>query len=85
MLQSIPATRQVLQDSVMGDLKGWLLGIREKSRKIGEIAFHQTEVKREGWRKVSETDAILSSATFNSALERVYNEQDDCYRPVGRC
>jgi exocyst complex component 6 len=85
MLQSIPATRQVLQDSVMGDLKGWLLGIREKSREIGEIAFHQTEVKREEWRKISETDAILSSATFNSALERVYNEQDDCYCPAGRC
>jgi hypothetical protein len=62
----------------MGDLKGWLLGIREKSREIGEIAFHQTEIKREEWRKISETDAILSSATFNSALERVYNEQDDC-------
>jgi exocyst complex component 6 len=74
--------RQVLQDSVMADLKGWLLGIREKSRKIGEIAFRQTEGKREEWRRIAENDPILSSAVFNSALERVYDEQDDCTFPL---
>lgn len=62
----------------MADLKGWLLGIREKSREIGEVAFRQTEGKREDWRRISENDPILSSAAFNSALERVYDEQDDC-------
>jgi exocyst complex component 6 len=62
----------------MADLKGWLLGIREKSRDIGEIAFRQTEGKRQEWQRISETDPILSSAAFNSALERVYDEQDDC-------
>jgi len=76
--QSIPATRQLLQESVMADLKGWLLGIREKSRDIGEIAFRQTEGKRQEWQRISEADPILSSAAFNSALERVYDEQDDC-------
>ena len=76
--QSIPATRQVLQDSVMADLKSWLLGIRERSREIGEVAFHHTELKREDWRQISEQDPILAGAVFNSALERVYDEQDEC-------
>ena len=62
----------------MGDLKGWLLGVREKSRQIGALAFRRTEIKREEWRRLSEDDPILSSAPFNSALERVYDEQDDC-------
>jgi exocyst complex component 6 len=62
----------------MADLKGWLLGIREKSRAVGEIAFRRTAEKREEWRHVSGNDPILSSAVFNSALERVYDEQDDC-------
>lgn len=68
----------MLQDSVMGDLKSWLLGIRERSKEIGEIAFRHTEQKREEWRRISENDPILSGASFNSALERVYDEQDDC-------
>ena len=62
----------------MADLKSWLLGIREKSREIGEVAFHQTELKREDWRQISEQDPILAGAVFNSALERVYDEQDEC-------
>jgi hypothetical protein len=62
----------------MADLKSWLLGVREKSREIGEAAFRQTELKREDWRGISEQDAILASAVFNSALERVYDEQDEC-------
>ena len=62
----------------MGDLKSWLLGIREKSRRIGELAFRRTEVKREEWKKISEKDHILSTAAFNSSLERVFDEQDDC-------
>ena len=81
LAQSIPATRQLLQDSVMADLKGWLLGIREKSRDIGEIAFRQTERKRDEWRRISEKDPVLSNAPFNSALERVFNEQDECTWP----
>jgi hypothetical protein len=66
----------------MGDLTGWLLGIREKSRQIGEIAFQQTQFKREAWRQISEKDPILSSAAFNSALERIQDEQDDCISSV---
>jgi exocyst complex component 6 len=62
----------------MGDLKGWLLDIREKSKQIGEIAFQQTEWKRDAWRQLSENDPILASAAFNSALERIQDEQDDC-------
>jgi len=62
----------------MADLTGWLLGIREKSPKIGEIAFRRTEEKREEWRHIAENDPILSSAVFNSALETVFDEQDDC-------
>lgn len=62
----------------MADLTGWLLGIREKSRDIGETAFRQTERKRDDWRRVSEKDPVLSNAAFNSALERVFDEQDDC-------
>ena len=62
----------------MGDLKGWLLDIREKSKQIGEIAFQRTERKRDGWRQLAENDPILASASFNSALERIQDEQDDC-------
>ena len=70
----------------MADLTGWLLGIREKSRDIGEIAFRQTETKRDEWRRVSEKDPVLASATFNSALERVFDEQDDCtVQTIGFC
>jgi hypothetical protein len=62
----------------MADLTGWLVGIREKSTDIGEIAFRQTERKRDEWRRISENDPVLSNASFNSALERVFDEQDDC-------
>jgi hypothetical protein len=62
----------------MGDLKGWLLDIREKSKQIGEIAFQRTEGKRDAWRQLAENDPILASASFNSALERIQDEQDDC-------
>jgi len=79
--QSIPATRQVLQDSVVADLQTWLLKIREKSKQIGELAFRHTSKKREEWRQIAEQDNILSSATFNSALERIYCEQDNCTPP----
>jgi exocyst complex component 6 len=65
----------------MGDLKSWLLGIREKSRLIGEIAFEQTEKKRQAWRTIAEKDPILSNASFNSALERIFDEQDECTSP----
>jgi hypothetical protein len=61
----------------MADLTGWLVGIREKSTDIGEIAFRQTERKRDEWRRISENDPVLSNASFNSALERVFDEQDD--------
>jgi len=75
--QSIPATRQLLQDSVMRDLKGWLLSIRENSKLVGEMAFRHIEKKREEWASLSEMDPILSNAGFNSALQRVFDEQDE--------
>jgi exocyst complex component 6 len=65
----------------MADLKGWLWDIREKSQQIGEIAFRHTEKKREEWQRISEKDSILVTAAFNSALEQVYDEQDDCTPP----
>jgi exocyst complex component 6 len=76
--QTIPATRQVLQDSVLADLKEWLLKIRQSSQLIGDVAIQHAEKKRDEWQQVSQNNAILSTASFNSALERVYNEQDDC-------
>lgn len=62
----------------MRDLNDWLLSIRENSKQVGQIAFRQTEKKREEWRGRSETDPILSNASFNSPLQRVFDEQDEC-------
>jgi exocyst complex component 6 len=65
----------------MRDLKGWLLSIREKSRQLGEIAFQTTTMKRDEWRTLSESDPILSSAGFNSPIQLVYDEQNECMCP----
>jgi Exocyst complex component EXOC6/Sec15, N-terminal len=77
--QAIPATRQLLQDSVMQDLKGWLLAIREQTQGVGEMAFMQTEKSRATWRKIAENHRILSTASYNSPLQRVFDEQDACF------
>jgi exocyst complex component 6 len=62
----------------MGDMRTWLLDVREKSRVIGEVAFHHTDRKRTEWRRLIQTNPIFSGASFNSVLERIHNEQDEC-------
>ena len=66
----------------MADLKEWLLNIRQSSQRIGDVAFRHTEQKRDEWQQLSQNHPIVSTAAFNSALEQVYNEQDDCVLPL---
>lgn len=74
---SIPSIKKMIQDAVMTDLKAWLFDIREKSRAVGEGAFHDTSRRKERWRRQVERNPTLQFAKLNSSIELVLNEDND--------
>lgn len=75
--KSIPASQKAIADAVMLDLNTWLYRIRETSQFLGEVAFYHTEMRRTRHKERTENDAMLTGFKLNSAIELVYEEDDE--------
>ncbi|KAH8895180.1 exocyst complex subunit Sec15-like protein [Thozetella sp. PMI_491] len=75
--KSIPASQKTISEAVMNDLNTWLFRIRETSQFLGEVAFYHTEQRRERQRKRVESDEFMNHFKLNSAIELVFDEDND--------
>lgn len=75
--KSIPASQKAIADAVMLDLNTWLYRIRETSQFLGEVAFYHTEMRRSRHKERSEKDETLTNFKLNSAIELVFEEDDE--------
>lgn len=75
--KSIPASQKAIADAVMLDLNTWLYRIRETSQFLGEVAFYHTEMRRSRHKERSEKDDTLNGFKLNSAIELVFEEDDE--------
>lgn len=75
--KSIPASQKTISEAVMADLNTWLYRIRETSQFLGEVAFYHTEMRRSRHKERSEKDETLSSFKLNSAIELVFEEDEE--------
>lgn len=75
--KSIPASQKAIADAVMLDLNTWLYRIRETSQFLGEVAFYHTEMRRSRHKERTENDATLAGFKLNSAIELVFEEDDE--------
>lgn len=75
--KSIPASQKAIADAVMLDLNTWLYRIRETSQFLGEVAFYHTEMRRSRHKERSEKDEMLNGFKLNSAIELVFEEDDE--------
>ena len=75
--KSVPATKKLIADAVMTDLKTWLFRIRETSQFLGEVAFYHTEQRRARQKERAEAMPYLSSFTLNTAIEQVADETEE--------
>ncbi|ROW14441.1 hypothetical protein VPNG_03849 [Cytospora leucostoma] len=75
--KSIPASQKTISEAVMSDLNTWLFRIRETSQFLGEVAFYHTEMRRARHKERCENDQTLSSFKLNSAIELVFDENEE--------
>ena len=75
--KSAPATKKLIADAVMTDLKTWLFRIRETSQFLGEVAFYHTEQRRTRQKERAEAMPYLSNITLNSPIEQVSDETEE--------
>ena len=75
--KSVPATKKLIADAVMTDLKTWLFRIRETSQFLGEVAFYHTEQRRTRQKDRAEAMPYLGHLTLNSAIEQVSDETEE--------
>lgn len=75
--KSIPASQKTISEAVMADLNTWLYRIRETSQFLGEVAFYHTEMRRSRHKERSEKDETLNSFKLNSAIELVFEEDEE--------
>jgi hypothetical protein len=75
--RSIPASQKSISEAVMTDLNTWLYRIRETSQFLGEVAFYHTEQRRDRQRKRVEVNDYLSHFRLNSAIELVFDEDNE--------
>ena len=75
--KSVPATKKLIAEAVMTDLKTWLFRIRETSQFLGEVAFYHTEQRRRKQKERAEASPYLANFKLNSAIELVSDEADE--------
>ena len=75
--KSIPASQKTISEAVMSDLNTWLFRIRETSQFLGELSFYHTEMRRSRHKERSEKDDMLSNFKLNSAIELVFDENEE--------
>ncbi|KAK0645880.1 exocyst complex subunit Sec15-like protein [Cercophora newfieldiana] len=75
--KSIPDSQKTISKAVMNDLNTWLYRIRETSQFLGEVAFFHTKLRQDRQRGRVEQNAFLSRFKLNSAIELVFDENND--------
>ncbi|KAK4039922.1 exocyst complex subunit Sec15-like-domain-containing protein [Parachaetomium inaequale] len=75
--KSIPASQKTISELVMSDLNTWLFIVRESSQFLGEVAFYHTQERRARQRERMEGNELLSRFKLNSAIELVFDENDE--------
>ena len=75
--KSVPATKKLIAEAVMTDLKTWLFRIRETSQFLGEVAFYHTEQRRTKQKERAEASPYHANFKLNSAVELVSDEADE--------
>jgi predicted metal-dependent hydrolase len=75
--KSIPASQKAISEAVMSDLNTWLFIVRESSQFLGEVAFYHTQERRARQRERMEGNELLSRFKLNSAIELVFDENDE--------
>ena len=75
--KSVPATKKMVADAVMADLKTWLFRIRETSQFLGEVAFYAIEQRRARQKDRCEAQTQLSPFKLNSPVELALDEHVD--------
>jgi len=75
--KSIPDSQKTISKAVMNDLNTWLYRIRELSPILGEVAFFSTKQRQDRQRSRVESDGFLSRFKLNSAIELVFDEDND--------
>lgn len=75
--KSIPDSQKTISKAVMTDLNTWLYRIRETSQFLGEVAFFHTKLRQDRQRGRIERNAFLSRFKLNSAIELVFDENND--------
>jgi len=75
--KSIPDSQKAISKAVMTDLNTWLYRIRETSQFLGEVAFFHTKQRQDRQRTRVERDDFLNTFRLNSAIELVFDENND--------
>ena len=75
--KSIPDSQRTISKAVMTDLNTWLYRIRETSQFLGEVAFFHTKQRQDRQRLRVEHNEFLSHFKLNSAIELVFDENND--------
>jgi hypothetical protein len=80
---SIPLFRAEVKSSVTASQNAWLLGIRESSPLVGQLALKHMEVRARKWKAKVERDGNVKQVRIGSAIELVNNEKSECECAVG--
>jgi len=74
---SVPAMQGLVKEAVMTDLNSWLYRIRESSQLLGQVAFDQTELRRQRQKERVNKTPYLRLFKLNSAIELVLDEREE--------
>ena len=75
--KSAPATKKLIAEAVMTDLKTWLFRIRETSQFLGEVAFYYIEQRRNRQKERAESLPYLANFNLKSAIELASDETEE--------
>lgn len=78
IMLSIPLFRTEIKSSVTAEQNAWLLGIRESSPLVGQLALRHMEVRARKWKSKVERDGNVKQVRIGSAIELVNNEKSEC-------
>ncbi|KAJ9099706.1 hypothetical protein QFC20_005640 [Naganishia adeliensis] len=77
IMLSIPLFRTEIKSSVTAEQNAWLLGIRESSPLVGQLALRHMEVRARKWKSKVERDGNVKQVRIGSAIELVNNEKSE--------
>ncbi|GHJ89092.1 hypothetical protein NliqN6_5494 [Naganishia liquefaciens] len=77
IMLSIPLFRTEIKSAVTAEQNAWLLGIRESSPLVGQLALRHMEVRAKKWKAKVERDGNAKQVRIGSAIELVNNEKSE--------